>query len=304
MSICPCPVTSVARWRAHTALHRLKGRHRLNCVLVKLLVMKTLLIGGIKVTVIGEEKCKPQSDVLLAVLAHGRTRSQQTTKRFAGLLLESVPNLVCAVWDLPNHGERMIDEIANHSWESGFEKHAVQMQAYIDQGSAEAGTILRYLPAFLPDLKIAARVIIGTSLGGYIAWKVASDYTKLLTAAVPIISSPDLYSVMDLRWKAFEISPAVSDHDLNRQRALPALLIDRFRHEHEKSKALQLSPLPILAICGADDPLVPPEFTIKWGQVVTPNHRVEIVPGVKHEVPREIIDLTTEYLISLMTRIE
>lgn len=266
--------------------------------------MKSFLIGGIKVTVIGEEKCKPQGNVLLAVLAHGRTLSQQTTKRFAALLIESVPNLVCAVWDLPNHGDRLFDENANYSWENGFEKHAVQMQAYIDQGSAEAGTILRYLSAYLPNLKIAAKIIIGTSLGGYIAWKVASDYTELLTAAVPIISSPDLYSVMELRWNVFESSSAASEHQVDKSMALPSLLIDYFRHEHGKAKALQHSSLPILAICGADDPLVPPKFTIEWGQVKTPNHRVEIVPGVKHEVPREIVNLTAEYLISLMIRIQ
>ena len=190
--------------------------------------MKEILIGGVKVTVIGEDKIEPGAPVILAVQVHGRTRSRLDCIKFAKYL-QHVPNLVCATWDLPNHGERLIDEKANASWSEGNPLHLVEMQSILEQGSTEAVTILRNLPHHFPGLNFSHKVIIGVSLGGYITWKVASEHSD-------------------------------------------------------------------------SDPLVPPKYTVDWSKDAAPCQRVEIIPNVEHEVPREMIDLTAEYLASLVSK--
>lgn len=262
--------------------------------------MKEILIGGVRVTVTGDDLVEPGAPVILAVQVHGRTRSRQDCIKFAKYL-QAVPNLVCATWDLPNHGDRLIDEKANASWNEGNTLHLVEMQSIIDQGSAEAVTILRNLPYHFPEFNIVHKVVIGVSLGGYITWKVASEHSELLAAAVPIISSPNLPQVMLQRYAQIEEKhPELTIQQ--RQTALPIELMAYLQEGVEKNQQLKRKALPMLAICGGSDPLVPPKFTVEWGEDAAPCQRVEIIPNVEHEVPREMIDLTAEYLTSLVSK--
>lgn len=262
--------------------------------------MKEILIGGVKVTVIGEDKIEPGAPVILAVQVHGRTRSRLDCIKFAKYL-QHVPNLVCATWDLPNHGERLIDEKANASWSEGNILHLVEMQSILEQGSTEAVTILRNLPHHFPGLNFSHKVIIGVSLGGYITWKVASEHSDMLAAAVPIISSPNLPQVMVHRYAEIEEQNPVAAAQ-QKDVALPVDLMAYLQEGVVKNQELKKKALPMLAICGGSDPLVPPKYTVDWSKDAAPCQRVEIIPNVEHEVPREMIDLTAEYLASLVSK--
>jgi len=264
--------------------------------------MKEVFVGGVSATVVGEDEVDTKEDVMLVVLAHGRTRSKEDSLKFAHILQKSVPNLVCVTWDLPNHGSRLLNPACNDSWNGGNALHMVQMQAIIDQGSAEAIDLLEMVTLQLPGITITKRVMLGVSLGGYITWSVISQRSDLLTAAIPIITSPDTLGVMRQRWEAYKqespeeaakIEPVALDKDV----------VARMARNAAQAETMAASQLPIMAICGGDDPLVPAKFSIQWGANAMPQHRVETVPGVKHEVVREMIDLTVEYLLSIATRV-
>ncbi|GMM50300.1 hypothetical protein DASB73_012580 [Starmerella bacillaris] len=262
--------------------------------------MKDILIGGVKATVLGEDKLSPHSKATLVVLVHGRSSSKFSTTEFAQILMQTCPDLVCCVYDLPNHGSRLIDSFANRSWSSGNANHLLEMLAVLDQGAAEAESLLRYVPYFLPEINVTRRVLIGTSLGGYVAWKVAAYNSDLLSAVVPIISSPDLPSVIVRRWEQYKDNNSLEASRIQ-PFAIPPPVIDNLVTKARKICKIRKRSLAVLAICGAEDDLVPPQYTAEWAGSAGMNQKVEFFPGVKHEVTRGMIDLTAEYLLSIQT---
>lgn len=262
--------------------------------------MKEILVGGVRATVIGDEKCRSTAHTTLVVLVHGRNSSKSATTRFAEGLLDTCNDIVCIVFDLPNHGARLVDSSANKSWKSGNTHHMQTMMALIDQGAAEASTLLQYAPFYLSDLRITHKVLVGTSLGGYIAWKVAAFNPDLISAVVPVITSPNLLSVFTRRWKQYRESNSWEAAEIEAS-AFPPVLLEDLAALAKKVARIRKHYLPVLAICGADDPLVSPQDTAEWVGGAQINQRAEFFPGVKHEVTRGMIDLTAEYILGVQT---
>lgn len=259
-----------------------------------------ILVGGVPAAVLGADRCHESSETTLVVLVHGRESSKEATTVFAECLLQTCPDIMCVVFDLPNHGARTISNDTNRSWRSGNELHMVQMVSLVDQGAAEATTLLRFTPCFYPKLKITRRVIIGASLGGYIAWRVAADSPELLTAVVPVISSPNLPAMFASRWQQYYDANTLKASEIQSY-AFPKSAMADLVEKAAKIEDIKTKPLAVLAICGADDDLVPPEHTAEWATGAGLNKKVEFFPGVKHTVTRGMMDLTAEFILGIET---
>lgn len=250
------------------------------------------IISGIKTYVFGVDQIDSSKPVVLAVLCHGRTQDHTTADVLANEILHKLPNVVCATFDLPNHGARTVYELANQDWAVGNPNHAQDMSGCMELGASEVELISRYLPSYFPELeKVAAsgdllRVVSGISLGGHICWRTAIGPQgplgkNIYTGIAPLIGCPKLANLMEDRYAASSSSDAL----------LPLSVIQNLEDFNKTSKLKDYSSFRILALCGGEDRLVPASYTESWAR--GNNNELQVIDvqkGVGHWISPEMID--------------
>lgn len=98
--------------------------------------------------------------------------------------------LVALVFDMPNHGTRMVSELANEAWDGGNEQHAIDMLGLVKAGAGDASGLMDLVAGYL-GRETDAHVCLGWSLGGHAAWQ-AWFGEERMDAAVVIVGCPDL----------------------------------------------------------------------------------------------------------------
>lgn len=258
-----------------------------------------LVVGGLQTYVYGLDGLDPAERVVLLALAHPRMRSHQYCAVLASEVVHHVPNVVCATFDKPNHGSRVVRKSSNMDWAEGNALHGVDLLATIHAGAAELELILRFLPSYVPALGAAAEngklllAAAGASLGGHACWKLAVGPlgplgSDVLAGIVPIVSSPYIPEMLADRAR-----------DQGVAEPFPHALAPQLREWRRTDELRQFPAFAILAQCGEEDTLVPPKYTQRWGRGAPAAQKPIVYPQVGHWCSSEMIDAILEWLRAL-----
>lgn len=98
--------------------------------------------------------------------------------------------LIALSFDMPNHGSRMVSEVANQVWNMGNEQHAIDMIGMIKGGVGDMSSLMDLVAGYLRR-EVDAHVCLGWSLGGHAAWQAWFGEDRV-DAAVVVVGCPDL----------------------------------------------------------------------------------------------------------------
>ncbi|CDK24815.1 unnamed protein product [Kuraishia capsulata CBS 1993] len=168
------------------------------------LIKSQLLIAGVKVHAYGLDNVTPPKagetkKVAALFVLHGRTNTHLFSGSIAHIIvdgrlkLDSNPELplVAFTIDLPNHGERAVDLCRNETGPvNPFE--VIDLASMCNAAAYDVKNILEYLPAYCPQFDFVPYVL-GTSMGGHIAFKLASLVP--LSGIIDVVGAPDLASL-------------------------------------------------------------------------------------------------------------
>lgn len=245
-----------------------------------------VLIGGVRTHVYRSSDPSIVPKVVL-VLAHGRNSDHKSTEEIALEVCKKVPECVCATYDQPNHGSRIMDKSQNSSWKSGNRHHFPQMLGVIEQSLSEVSIIHQFLPAYFPDLANLKQLVTGVSLGGHISWYAGAS--GIADGIAPIIGCPDLVGMFHER--------ASKETGYEKKDILPEVVLEIANRRKQQIAKLQNSTIPILAICGEEDTLVPPHFSKEFfASDHQPNHELVTFPGAGHEVTPAMVTKLCEWV--------
>ncbi|RFU28501.1 hypothetical protein B7463_g7842, partial [Scytalidium lignicola] len=249
---------------------------------------RELVIGGIKVYIYGLDELKQTSDVEVAVLylAHMRTRTYLVTEAIAHEVLHRYRTdgrkkrvgLIAITMDMRNHGDRIVSPQANLTWKDGNEDHATDLLAVISGSAQDFKLVLDYLPAYLPQFTGFHNIMAGISLGGHMAYRIASLAPGQFEGFAIVVGCPTLASLLLSRLgiDALALGTTVAElgsvsYDklekiMNKQqkrrwpRAIAELIGDGDKTVYEEFPPN----VPLLMCNGKQDPLVPASYTASW----------------------------------------
>lgn len=255
------------------------------------------IVGGLVVYTYSKE-LEPTKPLPFVLVAHPRGLDYKYGEVLSREIVHAVPNALCATFDLPNHGTRIVSKPSNEDWARGNPTHAQNMLSVVDQSAAEIELVAEYLPSYISVLaqaisnKTAIPLATGASLGGHISWKVAvgrfgingNNYIK---GIAPIVGCPDTLQMLKDRY-TIQVAGGTN---------FPLLP----PNVYEDRVALIGKQFPILALCGADDTLVPASYTEKWSKegALSAHQKVFIQPKIGHQCTPEMIDMLCEWINEL-----
>lgn len=255
---------------------------------------KKYVVGGLEVFTWSNDidATKPLPFILIA---HPRGLDYRYGQVIAQEIINQVPNAICTSFDLPNHGTRIVSKQSNQDWAHGNQTHAQDMLGVIDQASAEVELVAEYLPTYIAELgqavaqKTAIPLVTGISLGGHISWKLAVGRlgcfgTQYVKGIAPIVGCPDTQQMLLDRY-AIQVSGGGG---------LPSMP----KNSYAERVNLIGTEYPVLALCGADDKLVPARYTEKWAKEgqLSANQKVYVQPNTGHVCTPEMIDMLCEWI--------
>ncbi|KAI0077269.1 hypothetical protein K474DRAFT_1707442 [Panus rudis PR-1116 ss-1] len=164
---------------------------------------KSLVLGGIPVTVYSNSQ-HTSRPVAVLFLLHGRYGSANAVEWVAESLLNGIRNreaerhaeheLLIVTFDHRNHGERLVNPVANHHWqkekpEQHNERHAIDMYSIQVGTTRDVSFLIDFLPAYLypnDEREISKWLVAGISLGGHSTW-LSLRHEPRVTVGIPII---------------------------------------------------------------------------------------------------------------------
>ncbi|KAH8811083.1 hypothetical protein F5884DRAFT_876212 [Xylogone sp. PMI_703] len=247
-----------------------------------------LVIGGIKVYVYGLEELKHTSGVEIAVLylAHMRTRTHLVTEAIAHEVLHRYRTsgqtkrveLIAVTMDMRNHGDRMVSPKVNLTWKDGNELHAPDLLTLISGSAQDFKLILDYLPVYLPQFTHFHNIMLGISLGGHTAYRIASLAPGQIEGFAIVVGCPMLAPLLlsrlgidpielnttmtDLGCVSYDVLEKVMNEE--QRRRWPRAVANLLQEEDEKVYESFPSDVPLLICNGKQDPLVPASYTASW----------------------------------------
>lgn len=163
--------------------------------------MATKHMAGLLVDVYGVQELPPAPAPVTALwLLHPRTRTRGRMHDIARRAVHAWNQsqkaktqgrgLVALVFDMPNHGSRLVSETANLAWDEGNELHGIDMLGLVKAGAADMSGLMDQVGGYL-GREVDGHVCLGWSLGGHAAWQ-AWFGEERLDAAVVVVGCPDL----------------------------------------------------------------------------------------------------------------
>ncbi|OAA39406.1 hypothetical protein NOR_06244 [Metarhizium rileyi] len=166
----------------------------------------TIPMAGLLVDVYGlDELASPSVPLTCLWLLHPRTRTRARMQDIARRTVHAwhlsdcctSRGLVALSFDMPNHGTRLVSELANHAWDKGNEKHAIDMAGIVKGGVSDMSGLMDLVAGYL-GREVDAHVCLGWSLGGHSAWWSWFGEDRI-DAAVVIVGCPDYLNLMGSR---------------------------------------------------------------------------------------------------------
>ncbi|KAF7545805.1 hypothetical protein G7046_g9472 [Stylonectria norvegica] len=93
---------------------------------------------------------------------------------------------------MPNHGSRLVSDVANQAWTEGNERHALDMMGLVRGGYADMSALMDLVEGYL-GRAVEGHVCLGWSLGGHSAWQAWMGEERI-DAAVVVVGCPDYMS--------------------------------------------------------------------------------------------------------------
>lgn len=169
----------------------------------------TIPMSGLLVDVYGLTELSAQnpSSVSCLWLFHGRGRKKEDMGDFASRIIarhttttaaaaaSPARGLIALAFDQRNHGTRLVSEIANESWKSGNEKHAVDMYAMVAGMVSDTRGLMDVVEGYLKveaggGWRVEQHLALGVSLGGHSTWQALFGEERIVGGVV-IIGCPD-----------------------------------------------------------------------------------------------------------------
>ncbi|KAK9477071.1 Alpha/Beta hydrolase protein [Lipomyces japonicus] len=239
----------------------------------------TVNIAGILVYIYGLDELSPEQkkDVVVWFHAHGRTRSHIDGAQIGYQVIhgirqkygETKKGLILVTIDSRNHGTRHVDDVSIKAWNSGNKHHAQDMLSMVDGTALDYSTIIKYLHSYTGNLFTAKKFIpSGVSLGGHVAWNLIARHPEI-DAGIPIVGTPDLTGLLIDRlgkYKTVEDVPAGTEEW---PKSIEKLIAER------DALIATIKNKNLLVLNGADDTLVPDDFTKPWIEKYGANNDTE-----------------------------
>ncbi|TBU25182.1 Alpha/Beta hydrolase protein [Dichomitus squalens] len=179
---------------------------------------RAIVVAGITVNVFSLDNpveatdgTAAQKPVAILFLLHGRDMRADTIELVVKAFLDELNtrrkdgeqaakekhDLWIVTFDLPNHGQRMVDSLANKAWDKDPAKHnarhAIDMYAVQVGAGRDVSFLIDFLPSYLfpnNERTISQWLISGISLGGHATWRILKDEPRI-QLGIPIIGCPD-----------------------------------------------------------------------------------------------------------------
>lgn len=220
-------------------------------------------------------------DVAVLFIIHGRLNSNKFSESVAYNVQEVYKNqktkttmpLICVSFDVRNHGERLIDPQRNEGWAEGNLTHAMDLCSAVDGTVQDCSMLINYLPLIFPGYTMH-NYITGTSLGGHVCFRAATELSKKIELIIPIIGCTDICSLLVNRVKGLPLDDSVKGvrklayEDLHLTDDQKKLWPEYF-HNYISKQDYQVAEnfpnhIKVFAIFGEDDDLVPPAYSEEW----------------------------------------
>ena len=125
-------------------------------------------------------------EVCLVIHMHGRTGSARReddlvrklygyTQEARGLQRTRTRDVIYALFDQRNHGQRETNPQGQKTWKEGNSTHAIDMYGMYRGTASDVSFVMDMLPAYLfpqGERMITHVAVTGKSLGGHAAWQV------------------------------------------------------------------------------------------------------------------------------------
>ncbi|WPK23261.1 hypothetical protein PUMCH_000496 [Australozyma saopauloensis] len=223
--------------------------------------------------------------------------------------------MIAVTFDIANHGERKVSELANEDWRSGNETHALDMISCIDLTIHDLKLIMDFLPGYLDlDAHVNAslkeenvglkfhNILAGYSIGGHVVIRFASRYPELVSAINPNVGCSDLTSLLYNRLKRsknfdkkfFYSTYGELELDATERKRYPEAL-----HKYLSQEDMQIferfpvNQVLMYATFYDDDPLVPPRISKLWVDTCLNSNTDSAVyyeKGRIHDITLEMVD--------------
>lgn len=282
---------------------------------------RTINVAGLPVHVYGLDELTPAHagaapEVCLVIHMHGRTGSAKNedplvrklysfTQGSREQLQTRSRDVIFAVFDQRNHGERETNALGQKTWKEGNSNHAIDMYGMYRGTACDVSFIMDFLPSYLfpnGERFISLVAVTGKSLGGHAAWQVLTHEPRI-RVGVPFIGTPDFQKLIHMR--------AVKSHLQDTPPVVPPSLRELFRTidpammpYREPSPRNPFWGKKICACCGADDQLVRFSYSEEFltNLVVAPpaeqreSFEVFVQPGVGHTVTDDMLKVGSRFL--------
>lgn len=231
--------------------------------------------------------------------------------------------LIAVTFDIANHGERKVSELANNDWKEGNETHALDMISCIDLTIHDVKLIMDFLPSYLdleahvrPELKednVPIRfhnILSGYSIGGHVVIRFASRYPELVSAINPNVGCSDLTGLLFNRLKRttnFDKKYFYSNYnELDLDETEKKRYVEAFHRyiSEEDTRIFEKFPsskILMFATFFDDDPLVPPRLSQLWIDLYlnsNSNSGVFYEKGRIHDITDEMVNQFITWLRS------
>ncbi|KHN93877.1 uncharacterized protein MAM_08237 [Metarhizium album ARSEF 1941] len=207
--------------------------------------MTTIPMAGILVDVYGQDELASADMPLTCLwLLHPRTRTRARMRDIACRTVDAwhrsasspassqgARGLVALAFDMPNHGTRLVSELANRTWDEGNERHALDMAGIVKGCVGDLSALMDLVAGYL-GRRVDAHVCLGWSLGGHAAWW-SWFVEDRIDAAVAVVGCPDYLNLMGRRARGSGLD--AGDASLLGSRYFPRDLLAACRTRDPKS---------------------------------------------------------------------
>ncbi|KAH6604537.1 hypothetical protein Trco_006244 [Trichoderma cornu-damae] len=161
---------------------------------------------------------------------------------------EQVRGLLALAFDMPNHGTRMVSELANLAWDEGNEQHAIDMLGLVKASVGDMSGLMDQVGGYL-GRETDAHVCLGFSLGGHAAWQ-AWFGEERIDAAVAVVGCPDLAGLLSSRAAASKLD--CGENGFLGSKYFPADSVTAVRNRDPKGILFGTGAVPSLPLSAAE----------------------------------------------------
>ncbi|KAA1467396.1 hypothetical protein DENSPDRAFT_926577 [Dentipellis sp. KUC8613] len=237
-------------------------------------------------------------EVAAMILIHGRKEStaDPAFERTARAVFEwarqpeqrrhAQRDIVVIMFDLRNHGHRVVDPHMNELWSKNPEHHnpthAIDLYGTMIGTARDVSFVIDFLPSYLfpnGEHTIAEWAAAGTSLGAHIVWFVLKEEPRVRTG-IAVMGSPDNIAMMHAVGAVARV-PIAPPHVPDALLALMRRLEPGAADHRARSAANPYFGKRVLVVVAEQDVFVP------WGMYGAFVEALEVGPGGRKEVVRE-----------------